>query len=99
MKPTLSFIAAFAAILLPACSMFGSGDSSNPASQGANAVQWKQVTRNVSGNVVTYNVPVSQQVSSLSPDRPLPTYDPQKKAAPAVRVCLLYTSPSPRDRQ
>jgi len=91
MKPTLPFIAAFTALLLSACSAMGSGDSSDPASQGPNAVQWKQVTRNVSGNVVTYNVPVAQQVNSLSPDRPLPTYDPQKKAAPAARVAAATT--------
>jgi hypothetical protein len=85
MKPTWSFTAAFTAILLTSCS------ASDPESQGPNAVEWKQVSRNVSGNVVTYNVPVERQVRSLSPDRPLPTYDPEKKKAPVVAAANTDT--------
>lgn len=87
MKPTILLTAVSSAILLSACSAFGAHDSSAGSdSSGANAVQWKQVTRNVGGNVVTYNVPAGRQVDSLSPERLLPTYDPQKKGAQSSAV-------------
>lgn len=60
MKPS-SLAALGSAILVAACSTVGSSGS---GAQGANQVQWKEVTRLEGGQFVTYRVPVNQQVNN-----------------------------------
>ena len=60
MKPS-SLAALGSAILVAACSTVGSTGS---GAQGANQVQWKEVTRLEGGQFVTYRVPVNAQVNN-----------------------------------
>ncbi|MEO6929537.1 MAG: hypothetical protein ABI190_10275 [Casimicrobiaceae bacterium] len=83
MKPTSSLVAALAARLPAACSMFGSPEpiDAGAGAQGTNDVEWKEVTQTISGNVVTYKVPVSRPVASDMLERAVPLYGLQWKAA------------------
>jgi hypothetical protein len=66
MKPS-SLAVLGSAILVAACSTVGSSGSD---AQGANQVQWKEVTRLEGGQFVTYRVPVNAQVNNNVNMRP-----------------------------
>lgn len=60
MRPNPSVTIAAAALLLAACSTTPPAGGGQPK---PDAVQWKEVTRIVGGNFVTYRVPVTQEVN------------------------------------
>jgi hypothetical protein len=69
MKPTASVITASSVILLSACSGVPANDNG----------EWKEVTKTVAGNVVTYKVPVTREVPGATNVRDLSEFENEKK--------------------
>lgn len=95
MKPASTLVAlgslAALAALLSSCSTPGA-----PSSGQAAPTQWKEVTRIINGNSVTYQVPVNQKVPNdvnirqFEPDSPAP-----KAAATAAGAATAQAAPHP----
>ena len=82
MKSASPFVAVGLSIVLSACATPGPAGKAS-SSQSPDAVQWKEVTRNVAGNVVTYRVPASQKVPDDINLRPFETGQQVAQAAPS----------------
>jgi len=81
-KSISSFVVVGLGVLLSACATHEPSVTAS-SSQAADAVQWKEVTRNVAGNVVTYRVPTTQKVPDDISLNPFVTGPPTAKAVPA----------------
>lgn len=82
MKSASPFVAVGLSLLLSACATPGPAGKAS-SSQAPDAVQWKEVTRNVAGNVVTYRVPASQKVPDDVSLRPFETGQQVAQAVPS----------------